>query len=92
MKVKVNGIPDVILDDRYLRARKLNVQINQVGNVLVNIHVRSDDDGLIDLYTMLHIEADVFEANPSKSKADLSSALDWSVEKLRELREFIGLD
>jgi hypothetical protein len=92
MKVKVNGIPDVIIDDRYLRARKLNVQINQVGNVLVNIHVRADDDGLIDLYTLLHIEAGDVEANPSKSKADLSSALDWSVEKLRELREFIGLD
>lgn len=92
MKVKVNGIPNVILDDRYLRARKLNTAITKFGDVLVNVHVRADDDGLIDLYALLHIDADIVAANPSKSKTELSSALDWTVEKLRELRDFIGLD
>jgi hypothetical protein len=89
MKVKVNGIADVVLTDRYLKSDRRSVEINKFGNVLVNITVRFDEDGLLDLFALLHIDADIAAADLSKSKTDLSSALDWTVAKLVEKRALV---
>lgn len=90
VQVKVNGIPDVIITERYLNARKRTVRITKFGNVLVNITLRDDYEGIIDLFALLHLEVGDLAANPSQTKSDLSSALDWTVATLSELRASLG--
>jgi hypothetical protein len=83
VNVKINGIPNTLLDSRYLAATRRNPAITKVGNVLVNLWVYEDDEGLLDRYAMLHIEADLVD----EARSDLLAAYDWAVEKLAELSE-----
>jgi hypothetical protein len=81
VNVKINGIPNVCLDSRYLASTKRTVTIAEVGNVLVNVFVREDDEGLVDFYAILHIEADVVD----KARSDLLVAYGWAVGMMAEM-------
>jgi hypothetical protein len=83
VNVKVNGLPEQPpLDNRYLASRRRTPIIATFGNVLVNIHVREDDAGLIDRYAILH--TDVCEAS-DEARSDLLAAYDWAVWQLTEM-------
>lgn len=82
VNVKIDGVPNVCLDQRYLDSTRRTV-ITQVGNVLVNVHVLEDDLGLVDRYAILHIRAGV----GNEAKSDLLAAYDWAVEKMAEMSE-----
>lgn len=82
VQVKVNGVPNVVLDDRYLGSFKRVEAITEFGNVLVNVFVREDNEGLVDRYALLHLDAENVFANPSESKSSLLAALDWTVKRM----------
>ena len=82
VNVKIDGVPNVYLDQRYLDSTRRTV-ITQVENVLVNVHVLEDDLGLVDHYAILHIRAGVV----NEARSDLLAAYDWAVEKMAEMFE-----
>jgi hypothetical protein len=49
----------------------------------VNVFVRDDDEGLVDFYAILHIEADAVD----DAWSDLLAAYDWAVGKMAEMSE-----